>query len=59
MSLGDVLEFGDYGDGLSDETTVCPDCGSESVSDTPLDDGSGRIQSSCDECEYVETFYPV
>jgi transcription elongation factor Elf1 len=59
MSLGNGSETEDYGDGLPDETTVCPDCGHESVSDTPLDDGSGRVQSDCDECEYTETFSPI
>jgi transcription elongation factor Elf1 len=38
-----------------DEITHCPDCGAEAVSVVMLDDESERIQSSCDECDYVET----
>lgn len=33
----------------------CPDCGETAVYDTVLDDDSGRVESSCDECDYVET----
>lgn len=38
-----------------DELPLCPDCGHASVSVEFLDDGSGRLQSFCSDCDYIET----